>query len=232
MYGLNPMALAAFAGLSFLSRALCRCAPERRRKALNALCAALLAGNLLRYAVIFPLTEGRIRVPVEFSSIAYFAVPAILLFSRKRLRSWAAYSGLMAGFFYYMALIAAGGPLYAAYAPGDTYVSMLCHGAIYLCGLVAIRTERYSAAEARELAMGVCLVAVWAALFRPLEAGRERLLIYILLDGECIKRALAPRLWRYALPAYDGALAALVAVSIRGFFRKNRAQPFSAPAVC
>ena len=40
--------------------------------------------------------------PVEFSTVAYFAVPIILLMTKRRLHSWAAYSGLMAGFFYYI----------------------------------------------------------------------------------------------------------------------------------
>ena len=76
------------------------------------LCAVLLSGNLLRYGVIYPFVKGVVMLPVEFSTVAYFLVPAILLTSKRRLRSWAAYSGLMAGFFYYLAMIAAGGVIY------------------------------------------------------------------------------------------------------------------------
>ena len=80
------------------------------------------------------------------------------------MRSWAAYSGLMAGFFYYMAIIAAINRIYATNAPGDVYISMLCHGAVYLCGFVTIGTEKCDSKNAPLLILGVLLVAVRAAL--------------------------------------------------------------------
>ena len=80
------------------------------------------------------------------------------------MRSWAAYSGLMAGFFYYLAMIAASSRIYGTNAPVDVYISMLCHGAVYLCGFVTIGTEKYDSKNAPLLILGVLLVAVRAAL--------------------------------------------------------------------
>ena len=222
MYGLNAVALVLFGCVSVLAHALCKCSKSTRNRAFKGLCMALLTLNLLRYGFIFPFVRHRARIPVEFSSISFFAVPIIFLSGKRRARSWAAYSGLMAGFFYFMALILAGGPLYQTYPPREVYISMFCHGAVYLCGFVAITTESYAPQEAPKLALGVALVAAWAALFRPVEYDRERLLIYMLMDGACIKQLLPPRAWPAALPAYYLALTAAVLLSIKGFFKRNR----------
>lgn len=131
MYGLNAVALVFFGCINVAAYQLCKCPEGRRRTVVRWLCAVLLSGNLLRYGVIYPFVKGVVMLPVEFSTVAYFLVPAILLTSKRRLRSWAAYSGLMAGFFYYLAMIAAGGVIYGAYAPLDIYISMFCHGSIY-----------------------------------------------------------------------------------------------------
>lgn len=109
MLGMNAVALVFFGCINVAAYQLCKCPESRRRKVIFPLCAVLLGGNLLRYGVVYPFLKGAVLLPVEFSTVAYFAVPTILLASKKRLHSWAAYSGLMAGFFYYMAMIAAGG---------------------------------------------------------------------------------------------------------------------------
>ncbi len=85
--------------------------------------------------------------------MAYFAAPALLLRRKPRLRSWAAYSGLMAGFFYYMAMILAVDP-YAADAPLEVLDSLLCHGTLYFCGFVVVRTESFRPEEASRLGLG------------------------------------------------------------------------------
>ena len=233
MYGLNAVALVFFGCINVMAYQLCKCPESRRRKIVLTLCAILLFGNLLRYFVIYPLIEGVVMLPVEFSTVAYFLVPAILLASKKRLHSWAAYSGLMAGFFYYMALIAAGGVIYGAEPPLDIYISMFCHGAIYFCGFAVISTEICSTEDAPKLALGVVLVAVHAAVLRPYVAGSSRLLIYILLDAAAVRHVLPESTWAAALPVYYLAAAAFVLLTIRGFFRRNQRQyrKFSAPPV-
>ena len=222
MYGLNAVGLVFFGCINILAHRLCACPEKKRRKGVAALCALLLSLNLIRYAFVYPFIDGAVLLPVEFSTVAYFLVPLILLASIKGLRSWAAYSGLMAGFFYYMAAIFAGGPIYCSYPPDDIYISLFCHGALYLCGFVTIGTERFSAKDAPKLAAGVALVAAHAALLRPLVAGDDRMLIYMLLDAAVIRRFFPQAAWAFALPAYYISVAALVVMTIRCFFRKNR----------
>ena len=224
MYGLNAVALVFFGCINVAACQLCKCSEDRRRRVVFILCAVLLGGNLLRYGVVYPFIKGVVRLPVEFSTVAYFAVPSILLTSRRRLHSWAAYSGLMAGFFYYMAMIAAGGVIYGTNPPLDIYISLFCHGTIYFCGFVTVGTELCSAKDAPKLALGVALVAVRAVLLRPWVQGSEGLLIYILLDGAAVKQLLPQSVWTFALPVYYLALAAFVLLTIRGFFRRNQKQ--------
>ena len=123
----------------------------------------------------------------------------------------------MAGFFYYMAMIATGGMIYGTNPPLDIYISMFCHGSIYFCGFVTIGTEVCSA-------KGVAMVAVRAALLRPFAADTSRLLIYILLDATAVKQVLPERVWAVAVPVYYVAVAAFVLLTIRGFFRRNQKQ--------
>lgn len=224
MLGMNAVALVFFGCINVAAYQLCKCPESRRGKVVLPLCAALLGGNLLRYGVVYPFIKGVVTLPVEFSTVAYFAVPTILLTGRKKLRSWAAYSGLMAGFFYYMAMIAAGGMIYETNPPLDIYISMFCHGTIYFCGFVTIGTELCSAKDAPKLALGVALVAARAALLRPFVANSQGLLIYILLDAVAVKRVLPESVWTAALPVYYVSLAAFVLLTIRGFFRKNQKQ--------
>ena len=224
MYGLNAVALVFFGCINVLAYRLCKRPTEQRRRVVTALCAALLGGNLLRYGVLYPFVQGTVVLPVEFSTVAYFAVPSILLTRRKGLYSWAAYSGLMAGFFYYMAMIAAGGMIYGENPPLGTFISLLCHGTIYFCGFVTIGTERCRAGDAPKLALGVAMVAIRAALLRPFVAGSDGLLIYILMDAAAVRRILPQGLWTAALPVYYAALVVFVLLTIRGFFRRSQKQ--------
>ena len=224
MLGLNAVALVFFGCIYVAAYQLCKRPEGRRRKTVRTLCAVLLCGNLLRYCVVYPFIKGVVMLPVEFSAVAYFAVPVILLTGRKKLHSWAAYSGLMAGFFYYLAMIAAGGMIYGINSPLNVFISLFCHGSIYFCGFVTISTEMCSAKDAPKLALGVVLVAVRAALLRPFVAGSDGLLIYILLDGSAVRQLLPQSVWAVALPVYYAALAAFVRLTIRGFFRRNQKQ--------
>jgi len=192
-----------------------------RRRALRILCLILLLGNALR-CVLSPLMGHGLRIPVEFSTVAYFTVPAVLLLSMERLRSWAAYSGLMAGFFYYMTMIIAGGAIYNDYPPIEVYVSMFCHGTVYLCGFVTSGTERCGEEDMRSLFCGLGCVGLRAVLLRQLVDTPETLFIYRLLDAVCVKQLLPPGSWGAALPVYYIALGALLFLSIAGFFKISR----------
>lgn len=224
MYGLNAVALVFFGCINVLAYHLCKCPRSKRRSVVLALSAALLCGNLLKYCVYYPLVEGAARIPVEFSAVAYFAVPLILLTKLRPLHCWAAYSGLMAGFFYYMAMIIAGGAIYSTYPPAETYVSMLCHGTLYFCGFVTVGSEVFRRNDAAKLLLGVALVALQAVLLRPFADNGSPLLIYILLDADLVRGLLPQSALTLALPLYYLALFGLVLLSIFGFLRKNKRQ--------
>lgn len=224
MYGLNAVALVFFGCIHVMAYQLCKCPERLRRRTVLVLCGVLLGGNLLRYLVIYPVICHVVKLPVEFSTVAYFAVPCILLLPWRKLDVWAAYSGLMAGFFYYAAMIVAGGMIYGTNPPIESYISMFCHGAIYFCGFVTIGTEVCSRKDAPKLALGVAMVAVRAALLRPFVAGSEGLLIYILLDGAAVRQVLPQRVWPVALPVYYVLVAVFVLLTIRGFFWRNQEQ--------
>lgn len=223
MYGLNAFALILFSTLNVLAVRLCKCSDAVRIHILRALCAALLLGNVLRYAVP-PLLGAPLRIPVEFSTVAYFTVPVILLAEQRQAQSWAAYSSLMAGFFYCLCLMVLGGPIYGNWHPVEIYVSMACHGALYFCGLVTISTQQFSASDSRKLLGGVALVAVRAQLLRPLAGDTSRLLIYQLMDGALLHKLLPSALCQIAMPGYYVLLTGCLIFSVRGFFRQNRTQ--------
>lgn len=220
MIGLNGFALALFCILQALSARLCRCGESTRRKTLRVLCGLLLIFNVLRYTLT-PLLGGPFKLPVEFSAFAYFVVPIIILAGWQRLRSWAAYSAVMAGFFYYMALIALGGPLYGDWPVYDVYSAMYCHGTLYLCGTVIIGTGRCPEKDRKQLIGGVAYVGLRAVLLRPLIKGSEELLIYMQLDGALVRQLLPSSLWPVALPLYYVLLGTFVLVSIRLFFTRS-----------
>ena len=224
MYGLNAVSFVFFCGMNLLAYRLSKAPEDTRRKAMRAICLSLLLGNVLRYTLSYPLNFHEFRIPVEFSTVAYFAVPAILLTGRARVRSWAAYSGLMAGFFYYMGMILAGGPIYNSYPPYDIYIAMFCHGALYMCGLVTISSRQCATADRWQLMAGVGYVGLRAALLRPFVSGTGQMLIYILLDGTYVKKYVAPELLDIALPAYYIALTGAILLSIQGFFKLSQSR--------
>lgn len=222
MYGLNVIAFAFFISINLLAYRLCQCSAERREKVLRILCIVLLCGNSIRYFILYPILIGRIHIPIEYSTVAYFAVPIILLCKWESARSWAAYSGLMAGFFYHMAAILLGGPIYGSQPVHSVYISMLCHGSVYFCGLVTIGTHSCAYREGYKLILGTAWVAIRALLLRSLAAEPENTFIYMLLDGKLVQLVCPPDSWGKTMPVYYAAVAMLVLLSMRVFLRISR----------
>jgi hypothetical protein len=223
VFGLNAVALLVFASLNMLAVRLCKCERQAAMRAIRGLSIALLTFSVCRY-MLFPFTGRGVRIPVEYSTVAYFAVPIILLSGRSMLLSWATYSSMMAGFFYYLTMVAAGGPIYNVYPPFDIYISMFCHGTLYLCGSVMIGRQKCKPSDGYKLFIGTALIAVNALLLRPFVEGTERIFIYELLDGAYIRQLLPQSVWPAALPGYYIAMFGLVFLSIKWFFRLNRLQ--------
>lgn len=221
MYGLNVIAFIMLIAVHLLASSFCKHGSAVRARITRNVCLPLLTLTAARYA-ISPLLGKGFTVPVEYSSVAYFAVPIILLTGWKRLQSWAAYSGAMAGFFYYITMVTAGGPIYQAYPPLEIYFSMYCHATLYFCGLVSLRTDQFPSSDWLRLVACTACVAIWALLFRPLVEGTERFFIYELLDGIYVRQLCPSTLLPIALPGYYVLLFCLVLLSIREFFRLNR----------
>lgn len=216
MYGLNAFAFIVFAAVNVLAVQLCKCTDRTRTKVIRILCLALLSFNIGCYS-LSPLFGNGVKIPVEFSTVAYFTVPTILLTARKKLQSWAAYSGLMAGFFYYMTMIVSGGSIYNTYPHYDIYLSMFCHGMLYLCGFVTIGTQRCSSKDGYKLLCGIVCVAINAIAFRPLTEGTKRLFVYELIDGAYVRQLLPQDIWHLAVPVYYIVLTCLILLTVRVF---------------
>lgn len=224
MYGLNALALAFFLGINILAYQLCKCSRHIRTCALRTLCTLLLLGNIFLYTTAYPLIKGEIRLPVEFSTVSYFVVPSILLLNQRQSRSWAAYSGLMAGFFYYLTMIVLGGRIYGSYPPHEVYISLLCHGTLYICGLVTIGTQPCPAKDGYKLVLGTACIGLHAILLRPYVTNAKSLFIYKLLDGDLVRLFLPAESWPVILPIYYAVTALLVLITIKGFFKSSRKQ--------
>lgn len=218
MYGLNAVALLCFGTLNLLAVRLCKCSPRVRKAALHCLCAVLLAGNLLRYC---PLPGSAPKIPVEFSTVSYFIVPVVQLAGWKGGKSWAAYAGLMAGFCYYSTMIAAGGPIYCSTSPGEIYISLFCHGTVYLYGFVTISTERCSRTDWYKLVLGTAGIVARALILRPVAAGHGRIFLYELLDAVYLRQLLPAAYWPAAVPVYYLVFSILLLCSMFLFFRCN-----------
>lgn len=122
-------------------------------------------------------------IPVEFSTVSYYVVPAILLFRVKKLEIWAAYAGLMAGFFYYLTMMIQGGIIYESYHPLTIHASLFCHGALLFLSLFKLKNESYNKNKRYILLLGLFIMIFWALIMRQYLQTDERIFIYELLDG-------------------------------------------------
>ena len=218
MYGLNAFALICFAAIFLASWRICLLPEAGRQRVVDALCITLLA---VRTGIVLRSFGSMENVPVEFSSVSYFAVPIIIRSRRKSLLPWASYSGIMAGFFYYLTMVAAGGTIYASYPHSEIYLSLFSHGTIFVCSYVLASTRCFDRQLWPRFLLGIAAVAANAAIWRPYIHIEGRLLIYELLDAAWV-RMLFPSSWLgVAIPAFYIFLAAAVLLSIRMFFRLN-----------
>lgn len=219
---LNLAALTLFAVICVLAHGVSRGPEDRARRVVRVLCCLLLGGNLVRYALVFPLVYHVVKLPAEFSTVAYFVVPVILLAGWRRLECWAAYSGMVTGFFYYLAMILAGQALYGADRPVNVLISLLCHGTLLFCGFVTGAFRRYTVRELAWLPAGMWLIALRALVLRPLVLGRDSMLIYILLDARLVRQLLPEDQLTTALPMYYLLLPVLLLGTVWLFCRWNR----------
>lgn len=224
MARLNLIALLLFITINVLAYKLCREQIPVCRRMMRKLCMILLGGNLFRYLVIYPVFYRIIKIPAEFSTVAYFVVPLIFLSRQRQLDCWASYSALMAGFFYYAAMLLAGQSIYGADAPLDVGISLLCHGSLYFLGFVSCSTERYPRKSWSILLFGTGYVALRAAVLRPVVLGSGRMLIYLLLDAVPARLVFPESQWPQILPVYYALVLVFLLLSIAVFYARSAQQ--------
>ena len=125
----------------------------------------------------------------------------------------------MFGFFYYLAMITVGGPLYAGMHRGGVYLHGLSRDnrSVRACDDRDGAVQRKGRAKA---AAGGCL----CRYAPPVCGGSHRLLIYILRMPPSCDNACHRSVWGLPLPAFYGIMGVLVLLTVRGFFRYNRKQ--------
>lgn len=221
MYGLNGFAVLAFTAINYFSVRLAK-KGRSSKKIIYMLSIFLLLLNSIRYIYIYPFVSHILKIPVEFSTVSYFTVPIIIICHFKKFYGFASYSGLMAGFFYYLALVFSGGPIYGAYDIADVYISMLCHGILYILGFYMISTQKFEKKYSLNIIFGISGIIANALIFRPLMEKTDTLLIYFLLDAIPVSKLLCTENAKIVLPVYYTAVVILLLTSVFAFFRMNK----------
>ncbi|MBE6729585.1 MAG: hypothetical protein E7568_05065 [Ruminococcaceae bacterium] len=189
---------------------------EFKRRVLNAVCIILLFFNLARYA-FNSIEQNRIKIPVEFSAVTYFVLPIIVLLKLDEMRPWGAYSGILAGGFYFLNGILHGNFMYADYKIQSIVISMLCHGALLFCGLLLISEKRYSQYAGWIITGGLVFSGIRTILLKEWFSGGRGIFIYELIFAYIPSKYLGKEI----IPFYYLVLFFLLAVSIRIFFIFN-----------
>ena len=176
----------------------------------------LLIFNIYRYISQW-VVSGIIRPPVEFSALAYFFVPLILLFKVKGLYVWAAYSGLLAGGGYFLSVIAFGKWAYVHYTNERIAAAYFCHGILLLLSLFITEQSRFCEKSCWLLVTALSLVGLRTLMLYGLFNGGRGIFIYELLFAYLPLRLFGA----WILPIYYIALFVLLILSFKLFFKLN-----------
>ncbi|MBQ3760689.1 MAG: hypothetical protein II875_01610 [Clostridia bacterium] len=220
--GINAMSLVVFSALNLLVHGLGRCREERAKGLLKVLWIVLLFGNLIRYVFVYPVIVGEVHIPIEYSTVAYFLVPAMMLWNKKGHVVWPALYGLIAGLLYFLTMIAAANRLYADAPPYDVYISYFCHGTLYVNGLLVLRKNRVSDRDRAKTMLCLLIVSVRSLLLKKYAIDADELFIYDVLLGNVIRMVLPKSSWSFTVPLYYVALNALILLTLRGFLPEKR----------
>lgn len=185
MYGLNVFALIVVIGILYFVFLLVKEDKHIQRKAIVIISLLMLLINGIKL-----LLEPSL-IPVEFSTIAYYVVPVIMLLNVKFLEIWAVYSAVMAGLFYYITVMVTGGNTYELYSHANIYISLYCHGSLLFLGLLKLTTIKYNIRYSFILVVGNLLVLIWALYIRQEIVVTERIFIYELIDGVFVDQIIS-----------------------------------------
>lgn len=197
-------------------RRFLRLTARQRSGVLRVICFILLSYNIYRYASR-SIALNFLRIPVEFSAVSYFAVPLIVLLNLKFLKSWAAYSALLAGGGYFIAIALFGNAVYANGSTDGIVAALFCHGMLFICGLLLISEKRFSHNSSWALTIGLCYVGLRALLLRQRFSGGAGIFIYELLFALRPVKLFGGNI----LPVYYSVLFLLVTASFKIFYSMN-----------
>ncbi len=202
--------------ISLLLRRFLHLKDKLRKRITDFLCWSLLLFNLLKY-ISQSFTLGRLSIPIEFSAVAYFAVPIIILFRIGFLRVWAVYSSLLAGSGYFFAFALFGDKIYKNYPFDKILVALLCHGILLFIGLSQISFKRFSAYSGWILALGLCLCVFHALNMSNFALNLRGVFMYELIFGF----AAVDLFGKMILPVYYFLVFAVFSFSLGLFYKLN-----------
>ncbi len=202
--------------ISLLLRRFLNLKEKFREIITGVLCLFLLSLNILKYAAQSFLA-GSLSIPVEFSAVAYFAVPIIILFRIGFLRVWAVYSSLLAGSGYFFAFALFGDKIYKNYPLDKILVALLCHGILLFIGLSQISFKRFSAYSGWVLTIGLCICVFHALNMSNFAVNLRGVFMYELIFGF----AAVDLFGEMILPLYYFLVFAVFSFSLGLFYKLN-----------
>lgn len=202
--------------ISLLLRRFLNLRDEQKRRITNFLCLTLLIFNLLKY-FYQSLMLARLSIPVEFSAIAYFAVPVIILFKISFLRVWAVYSSLLAGSGYFLVFSLFGDKIYQNYSADKIVAALFCHGILLFIGLSQISLKRFSSYSGWVLALGLCFCVFHAFNMSSIAGSLRGVFMYELIFGF----AVVDLFGKMILPFYYFLIFLVFSLSLSAFYKLN-----------
>ena len=180
------------------------------------LCLFLLTFNLIKY-VSQSISYERLSIPVEFSAVAYFIVPIIVLFRISFLRVWAVYSSLLAGCGYFFVFTLFGDRIYANYSAEKISSALICHGILLFIGISQISFKKFPHYTGWILAVGICLCAFHALNMSSIATNLRGVFMYELIFGF----AAVDLFGKTVLPFYYLLVFAAFSFSLMIFYKLN-----------
>ena len=174
---LNIIALICLILFMLYSNYLVKQNEAKRRKYLKIQLFIVLLYNIGIH-MVFPQ-----KLPIEFSTVAYFVVPVIILFDMKEFEIWAVYASLLAGIGYYVSMLLYGTALYGHFPTYSWATSIYNHGALLSFSIVKLITTPYNRKDSYIIWIGLLLCAVWSLVLRPVVTQPGIIFIYEILDG-------------------------------------------------
>ncbi len=203
--------------ISFLVRRFLKFNNKTKERITNFLCASLLVFNLYKY-VFQSVSLGRPSVPVEFSAVAYFIVPVIILFKISFLRVWAVYSSLLAGSGYFFVFSLFGSKIYASYPLEKIIAALFCHGILLFIGLSQISFKKFSNYSGWVLTLGLCCCVFHALNMSSVAVNLRGVFMYELIFGF----AAVDVFGEIILPFYYFLVFLVFSFSLSAFYKLNK----------